>query len=113
LPLRRQLNIRGKRRSGKERLLRKPERFILRLNDIRRIKVPSDEFPALLVHLSFPPPTILFGLPPNDDPLTGSIYHIELMPAFGERFNAIKRKYRANKVEIIGMDTSPERMRLR
>lgn len=110
LPLRRQLNIRGKRRSGKARLLRKPEQFTLRLDDIRRVKVPSDEFPSLLVHLSFPPPTILFGLPPNDDPLAGSIHHIELMPEFGERLNAVKRKYRANKVEIIGMDASAERM---
>jgi hypothetical protein len=44
LPLRRQLNIRGKRRSGKARLLRKPEQFTLRLDDIRRVKIDVGDF---------------------------------------------------------------------
>jgi hypothetical protein len=111
-PYRRQLNIRGKRRSSKERRLRNLERFTLRLDDVRRIKVPSDEFPAVVFHVSFPPPTILFGLPPNDNdsPLAGSVHHIELMPGFVERLNAIRRKYRANKIEMIGMGISQGRM---
>lgn len=110
LPIRRQLGIRGKKRSGKAASLRKEDKFTLRLDDIRTIKVSAAEFPALLVHLSFPPPTVLFGLPPdNDRPLLGSVHHIELLPQFGERLNAIKRKYHANKVEIIGMGASPTR----
>ena len=90
--------------------MRKVERFTLKLDDARRIKIPSDEFPALVFHFSFPPPTILFRLPPTDDPLIGSVHHIELMPEFEHRLNALRRRYRANKIELVGMETSPGRL---
>ena len=82
--IRRQLNFPSKTK-GKNAVLRnRSEKFILAV-DGRHVKVSADEFPALLLSLAFPMPTVLFNMPPDDLPLTGGIHSIELMPQFGER----------------------------
>jgi hypothetical protein len=104
-PIRRQLRF-PESLSGRKALERRQkEKFILEV-DGRRVKVPGAEFPALMLTIDFPPPSILTGGVPQDLPLTGGIHAIELAPEFGERLNAIKRKYRANKARIIGVDKS-------
>jgi hypothetical protein len=105
-PLRRQLNFPSRRRGKNDRERKKEEKFTLQLDNSRKIKVKSDEFPALLMNMTFPLPTILFTETPNDAPLTFGIYSIELMPDFGERLNEIKAKYQASSVSIVGIDKS-------
>jgi hypothetical protein len=104
-PIRRQLGF-PESLSGRKALERRQkEKFILEL-DGRRVKVPGADFPALMVTIDFPPPSILTGGAPQDLPLAGGIHAVELAPEFGERLNAIKRKFRANKVSIVGVDKS-------
>ncbi len=104
-PVRRQLGFPESKSGRKHRRQHGMERFILEV-DGRRVKVPSDEFPALMITIAFPPPAILTSGDPQDLPLAGGIHAIELAPDFGERLNAIKRKYHANKVSIVGVDKS-------
>jgi HNH endonuclease len=104
-PIRRQLGF-PESLSGRKALERRQkEKFTLEL-DGRRVKVASAEFPALMLTIDFPPPSILTGGDPQDLPLSGGIHAVELAPEFGERLNAIRRKYRANKVSIVGVDKS-------
>jgi hypothetical protein len=103
--LRRQMGFPQKRRGAKERQNRKAERFILML-DNNRVKVPVEEFPALLMSLVFPFPGILLGQKPEDRPLTGGVYSAELVEGFGEKLNRIRAKYRANSVGIMGIEPS-------
>lgn len=104
-PIRRQLNFPSKTKGKKAVLRSKTEKFILAVDD-RRIKVSAEEFPALLLSLVFPLPSVIFGAAPQELPLTGGIHSVEVMPRFGERLNEIKRKYRANSVSIVGVDKS-------
>jgi hypothetical protein len=94
-----------KHRGAKRREQRKAERFVLIL-DRNRVKVPIEEFPALLMSLVFPFPGILLNQKPEDRPLTGGIYSAELMEGFGEKLNRIKSKYMANSVGIMGIEPS-------
>jgi hypothetical protein len=103
-PVRRQLRVGGKRGGKKGRESREAERFVLKL-DNHKVKVPVDEFPALLMSLVFPTPGILVNEQPEDKLLSGGIYSVELMPEFGERLNKIKTKYRANAIGIVGIET--------
>jgi hypothetical protein len=102
-PIRRQLNFPSKLRGRKDRERRKQEKFILLVDD-RRVAVPVEEFPALMLSLAFPLPTILTGAPPSDLGLAGGVHNVELMPQFGEKLNEIKRKFRASSVSIVGVD---------
>jgi hypothetical protein len=104
-PIRRQLGFPSKVKGRRARERDAKEKFIVGA-DYGRIKIPANEFPALMISLTFPMPAILFNLPPNDDPLTGSINAIELAPDFGVRLQAVQRKYRTHKVEIVGVDKS-------
>jgi hypothetical protein len=70
------------------------------------VKVPIEEFPALLMSLVFPFPGILLNQKPEDKPLTGGIYSAELMEGFGEKLNRLRAKYRANSVGIVGIEPS-------
>jgi HNH endonuclease len=103
LPVRRQMGFPRKQRGAKDRIRRKAERFVLML-DRNRVKVPIDDFPALLMSLVFPFPGILLGQQPDDKPLSGGVYSAELMEGFGEKLNRIKAKYRANSVGIMGIE---------
>jgi HNH endonuclease len=103
LPMRRQLNFPQKSRGAKDRIRRKAERFVLML-DRNRVKVPIEEFPALLMSLVFPFPGILLGQKPEDKPLTGGVYSAEVLEGFGEKLNRIKAKYRANSIAIMGIE---------
>lgn len=102
--MRRQLNFPSKRRGKKDRERKKDEKFILRLDNTRNVKVSVNEFPALLMNMVFPLPTILFNGTPEDSPLLFGIHSIELMPEFGEKLNAVKAKYGAASVSIVGVD---------
>lgn len=102
-PMRRQLGFPQKRRGAKQRAKREGERFVLML-DRNRVKVPIEEFPALLISLVFPFPGIRLGAKPEDKVLTGGVYSAELMEGFGEKLNRIKAKYRANSVGIVGIE---------
>jgi hypothetical protein len=104
-PVRRQMGFPQKRRGAKTRELRKAERFVLML-DNNRVKVPIEEFPALLMSLLFPFPGILLNEKPEDKPLSGGIYSAELMEGFGEKLNRIKTKYKANSIGIMGIEPS-------
>ena len=103
LPMRRQMRFPQKRRGAKDRERRKAERFVLML-DNNRVKVPIEEFPALLMSLVFPFPGILLGQKPEDKPLTGGVYSAELVEGFGEKLNRVKAKYRANSIGIMGIE---------
>lgn len=103
LPMRRQMGFPQKRRGAKERLRRKGEQFVLML-DHSKVKVPIDEFPALLMSLVFPFPGILLGQKPEDKALAGGVYSAELLEGFGEKLNRIKAKYRANSIGIMGIE---------
>jgi hypothetical protein len=102
-PVRRQLGLPQKHRGAKQRANRKAERFVLML-DRNRVKVPIEEFPALLVSLVFPPPGILLGQKPEDKLLTGGVYSAELLEKFGEKLNRVRAKYRADSVGIMGIE---------
>jgi HNH endonuclease len=102
-PVRRQIGFPQKHRGAKTRVLRKAERFVVML-DKNRVKVPIEEFPALLMSLVFPFPGILLNQKPEDKPLTGGIYSAELMEGFGEKLNRLRAKYRANSVGIMGIE---------
>jgi hypothetical protein len=102
-PVRRQLGLPQKRRGAKGRERRGAERFVLRL-DSHKVKVPIEEFPALLMSLVFPYPGILLGQRPEDKPLAGGVYSAELIEGFGEKLNKIKAKYRANSISIMGIE---------
>lgn len=104
-PIRRQLGFPSKTKGRKARDRAAAEKFILDL-DGRRVKVPVDEFPGLFVHLVYPLPGILLGSPVEDRPLVGGIHAIEVMPGFGRRLDAVRQKYKANKVSIVGVDKS-------
>ncbi|HTC03575.1 MAG TPA: HNH endonuclease [Xanthobacteraceae bacterium] len=104
-PVRRQLGLPQKRRGAKGRESRKAERFVLML-DHNRVKVPIEDFPALLMSLVFPFPGLLLGQKIEDKPLTGGVYSAELMEGFGEKLNRIKAKYRANSVAVMGIEPS-------
>lgn len=106
LPMRRQLGFPQKHRGAKDREKRKAERFVLMLDE-HKVKVPIEEFPALLMSLVFPLPGILLGQKLEDKPLSGGIYSAEILEGFGEKLNRIKAKYRANKVAIMGIEPSP------
>ena len=101
--VRRQLGFPQKRRGAKARANRKDEQFVLML-DRNRVKVPIDEFPALLMSLVFPLPGILLNQKPEDKPLTGGVYSAELMEGIGEKLNRIKAKYRAQSVGVVGIE---------
>ena len=103
LPMRRQMRFPQKRRGAKDRERRKAERFVLML-DNNRVKVPIEEFPALLMSLVFPFPGILLGQKPEDKPLTGGVYSAELVEGFGEKLNRVKAKYRANSIGTMGIE---------
>jgi hypothetical protein len=103
LPLRRQMGFPQKRRTVADRIRRTGERFVLML-DHNRVKVPIEEFPALLMSLIFPFPGILLGQNPEDKLLTGGVYSAELVEGFGEKLNRIRAKYRANSVGIVGIE---------
>jgi hypothetical protein len=104
--VRRQLGFPQKRRGAKDRLRRKEERFVLML-DKHKVKVPIEEFPALLMSLVFPFPGILLGQKtPEDKPLSGGVYSAELMEGFGEKLNRLRAKYRADSVSIVGIEPS-------
>lgn len=103
LAIRRQLGFPQKHHGAKARALRKEERFILMVDD-KKIKVPVEEFPALLLSLVYPLPGILLNQAPEDKPLTGGIYSAEIMDGFGERLNRIRTKYRASRISIMGFD---------
>jgi hypothetical protein len=105
LPIRRQLGFPESLSGRKLRERREKEKFLLDV-DGRRVKVASAEFPALVVTIAFPPPAILTGGDPQDMPLAGPIHAIDLAPQFGERLNAIRQKFRAEKVSIVGVDKS-------
>jgi hypothetical protein len=92
-----------KNRGAKEREKRKAERFVLML-DNNRVKVPIDEFPALLMSLVFPFPGILLGQKPEDKQLAGGVYSAELLEGFGEKLNRIRAKYRSNSVSVMGIE---------
>jgi hypothetical protein len=102
-PARRQMGLPQKRRGAKARETRRAERFVLML-DRNRVKVPIEEFPALLMSLVFPFPGILLNQQPEDKPLTGGIYSAELLEGFGEKLNRLKAKYRANSIGIMGIE---------
>jgi hypothetical protein len=102
-PVRRQMGLPQKRRGAKERQRRKAERFVVML-DNNRVKVPIEEFPALLMNLVFPFPGILLGAKPVDKPLTGGVYSAELIEGFGEKLNKLKAKHRANSIGIMGVE---------
>lgn len=104
-PLRRQLNFPSKIKGRKDIERRKKEKFILLVGN-RRIKVPIEEFPALLMSLVFPLPTILTGGTPSDLGLAGGIHAAQIAPGFGEKLNEIMRKYRGQSVGIVGVDKS-------
>jgi hypothetical protein len=104
-PIRRQLGFRESLSGRRAAERRQKEKFIVEL-DGRRVKVPAAEFPALMITIDFPPPAILTGGEPQDLPLSGGIHAVELAPEFGERLNAIRQKYRANKVGIVGVEKS-------
>jgi hypothetical protein len=72
--------------------------------DRHRVKVPIEEFPALLINLVFPPPGILLGQKPEDKLLTGGVYSAEVLEGFGEKLNRIRAKYRTNSVGIMGIE---------
>ena len=102
-PVRRQMGLPQKHRGAKARENRRGERFVLML-DKNRVKVPIEEFPALLMSLVFPFPGILLNQKPEDKPLTGGVYSAELMEGFGEKLNRIRAKYRANSIAIMGIE---------
>jgi hypothetical protein len=102
-PVRRQMGFPQKRRGAKGRENRKAERFVVML-DKNRVKVPIEEFPAMLMSLVFPFPGILLNEKPEDKPLTGGVYSAELMEGFGDKLNKLKAKYRANSVGIMGVE---------
>jgi len=101
--VRRQMGFPTKHRGAKARANRREERFVLML-DNNRVKVPIEEFPALLMSLVFPLPGILLNQKPEDRPLTGGVYSAELMEGFGEKLNGIKAKYKAHSVGIMGIE---------
>ena len=74
--------------------------------DRSKVKVPIEEFPALMMSLVFPPPGILLNQKPEDNPLMGGVYSAELMEGFGEKLNRLKAKYRASRVGIMGIEPS-------
>ncbi len=101
--VRRQLNFPQKHRGVKDKEKRKAERFVLHL-DRRKVKVPIEEFPALLLSLVYPLPGILLNLRPEDKPLTGGVYSAQVLEGFGEKLNRIRAKYRASTIAIIGIE---------
>jgi HNH endonuclease len=100
---RRQLGFPQKHRGAKARALRGEERFVLMLDD-KKVKVPIEEFPALLLSLVFPLPGILLNQTPEDKPLSGGVYSAELAEGFGEKLNRIRKKYRASRIAIMGIE---------
>jgi hypothetical protein len=101
--VRRQLGFPQKRRGAKARASRDEERYVLML-DHRKIKVPIEEFPALLLSLVFPLPGILLNQKPEDRPLSGGVHSAEVMEGFGEKLNKIRAKYRASRIAIMGIE---------
>ena len=102
-PARRQMGLPQKRRGAKGREIRKAERFVVML-DNKKVKVPIEEFPALLMSLVYPFPGILLGQKPEDKLLTGGVYSAELIEGFGEKLNKLKAKHRANSIGIMGIE---------
>jgi hypothetical protein len=48
--------------------------------------IPIEDYPGMIVTLRFPLPTILFGLAPTEEPLTGGVA-IATLTSFGENLS--------------------------
>lgn len=105
-PIRRQLKFPSKLKGKKARERDATEKFIIEV-DKRRIRIPSNEFPALVLSLVFPLPKILMGAAADDDePLKGGVFSAELMDNFGLHLNAIRAKYGGREIGVVGVDKS-------
>jgi hypothetical protein len=59
---------------------------------IRRIPIP--DMPPVILSFIFPPPEILFGLPPSDEPVAGQINISNISAKAEQRFSEISRQGR-------------------
>jgi hypothetical protein len=98
-PLRRQFNLPSKGRGKARREQRQNETFAVRIDGHKR-HVPAADCPGLIVSFAFPYPTILLGIPPTHESFAGGVA-VGTLPEFGERLNALRAKYRGDKVEFM------------
>jgi hypothetical protein len=107
-PLRQQLGFPMSRETKKRIRAKGDDKFIVKA-DGKKIKVPMSEFPALAIHLAFPMSGILINQPMDDRVLGGGIHAIELTPGFGQKFNRLRAKLRARRIEIVGVEAAEQR----
>ncbi len=96
-PIRRQFKFPSRRRGRKQREERAKETFVVKVNG-KKLNIPADEYPGLLVTFVFPAPTLLLGMAPTNESFTGRI-GISTLPDFGERLNRLRAKY-SDQVEF-------------
>jgi hypothetical protein len=94
LPIRRQFNFPSKGRGKARRDQRQQETFVVRINGRKR-DIPAADYPGLLVSFVFPPPMILFNIPPEYREFSGRV-SVGMLPQFEERLSALRAKYGNN-----------------
>lgn len=93
-PIRRQFSLPSKSRGKVRKEARANEKFLV-VVDGRKVWLPLNEFPGLLVSFAFPMPTIVVGARPTLISFSGGVA-IGTLPEFGERLNAVRAKYGNN-----------------
>lgn len=89
-PIRRQQGFPSKNRGRKDKARRAAETFTVTI-DGKRIRVPANLLPGLLISFAFPPADALSGVPPRGS-FAGRA-QLTTLPGFDERVAAIARSY--------------------
>jgi 5-methylcytosine-specific restriction endonuclease McrA len=96
-PIRRQLHLPTKSRGRKDRERKLAETFTVEIGN-KKVKLPPDQYPGMLLSFRFPMPDFMIGSAPRDH-FSGGIA-LTLLPGYGERLNALQARYPGQKISF-------------